>query len=618
MGSLSHNLKLAGLLLNITEWDRHLEVVRQILNGIEAFEPYEAFLRIHKGGKTGFSGGFSGITSREIENFMRDNSLPVDLNALEVVIKIYDTKFNGFLDFEDFLKMTLTRDNPSVRFDAAANRQIRDLQDDDRLAEEVEYCLARLFSKAIDFVRRMKIDAESQSILAEKDLFNKLLSASGSTGSNLDFKVLKRFFEQLKIVPKDSEIIAILRIIDINDDGVIDKTEFDYFLALFNLQGPDVSLLYRLKDRNKKEHEYNYFGEKKGGLNQAGNLTSGQGMDRLGTSARSFQSTQQALNLRTNNSSEKSPVYRVPASDLKPGSSSHTAQYRNHELTSSAKDYKNLSPTGGLNLTGESRLKGSVVNPNNAKSYYYERTTFTDINNDLTNTQNRIGIARPNRSPNKVTFPDPASRGTDHKNLDSKEVQNSRYLREVAELRMLGTSTPSAAKEYDHHRISRTLVDRNERSTPIRGLSPPRPGTPSQQRRVPSPGKESSATPSKRQRTEYTRLTSTQKVELAENRNLTGPAQPSSYSRYTPSNRDKESQLKGGDSLSKIPALGGHSSVDHRADRGGDSVGQSGANIPISQKPSSPSFRAYEPSNNNLHSVETIRTTSLYKEVKLS
>lgn len=618
MGSLSHNLKLAGLLLNITEWDRHLEVVRQILNGIEAFEPYEAFLRIHKGGKAGFSGGFSGITSREIENFMRDNSLPVDLNALEVVIKIYDTKFNGFLDFEDFLKMTLTRDNPSVRFDAAANRQIRDLQDDDRLAEEVEYCLARLFSKAIDFVRRMKIDAESQSILAEKDLFNKLLSASGSTGSNLDFKVLKRFFEQLKIVPKDSEIIAILRIIDINDDGVIDKAEFDYFLGLFNLQGPDVSLLYRLKDRNKKDHEYNYFGEKKGGLNQTGNLTSGQGMDRLGTSARSFQSTQQVLNLRTNNSSEKSPVYRVPASDLKPGLSSHTAQYRNHELISSGKDYKDLSPTGGLNLTGESRLKGPVPNPNNAKSYHYERTTYSEINNDLTNTQGRIGNARPNRSPNKVTFPDPISRGTDHKNVDSKEVQNSRYLREVAELRMLGTSTPSAAKEYDQHRISRTLVDRNERSTPKRALSPPRSGTPSQQRRLPSPGKENSATPSKRQRTEYTRLTSTQKVDLAENRNLTGPVQPSSYSRYTPTNRDRDSQLKGGDSLSKIPELGGHSSVDHRADRGGDSVGPSGANILISQKPSSPSFRAYEPSNNNLHSVETIRTTSLYKEVKLS
>lgn len=618
MGSLSHNLKLAGLLLNITEWDRHLEVVRQILNGIEAFEPYEAFLRIHKGGKTGFSGGFSGITSREIENFMRDNSLPVDLNALEVVIKIYDTKFNGFLDFEDFLKMTLTRDNPSVRFDAAANRQIRDLQDDDRLAEEVEYCLARLFSKAIDFVRRMKIDAESQSILAEKDLFNKLLSASGSTGSNLDFKVLKRFFEQLKIVPKDSEIIAILRIIDINDDGVIDKAEFDYFLGLFNLQGPDVSLLYRLKDRNKKEHEYNYFGEKKGGLNQTGNLTSGQGMDRLGTSARSFQSTQQTLNLRTNNSSEKSPVYRIPASDLKPGLSSHTAQYRNNELISTAKEYKNLSPTGGLNVTGETRLKGVVPNSNNSKTYQYERTTYSEMNNDLTNNQSKMGNSRPNRSPNKVTFPDVVPRGPDHKNAESKDVQNSRYLREVAELRMLGSSTPSAAKEYDHHRISRTLVDRNERSTPKRALSPPRSGTPSQQRRLPSLGKENSATPSKRQRTEYTRLTSTQKADLADNRNLTGPVQPSSYSRYTTANRDRDSQIRGGDSLSKIPAIGGHSSVDHRADRGGDSVGPSSANLPISQKPSSPSFRAYDPSNNNLHSVETIRTTSLYKEVKLS
>ena len=151
---VTQKLRVAGFLLNIAEWDRHLEVVRQILNGIESFEPYEAFLRISRGKQPG-------IGAKEIETFMRDNAVPVDLNSLDIVVKLYDTKFAGYIDFEDFLKMTLTRDNPGVRFEAAAKREIHDLGEDQALSEEVEYCLSRLFGKACEFVRKMKIDAES-------------------------------------------------------------------------------------------------------------------------------------------------------------------------------------------------------------------------------------------------------------------------------------------------------------------------------------------------------------------------------------------------------------------------------------------------------------------------
>lgn len=80
----------------------------------------------------------------------------------------------------------------------------------------------------------------------------------------LDFKTLKRFFEDLRIVPRDSEIIAILRVIDINDDGLIDKAEFDYFLSLFNSKMPSESLIQKLKERSKRETDPNYFGERRG------------------------------------------------------------------------------------------------------------------------------------------------------------------------------------------------------------------------------------------------------------------------------------------------------------------------------------------------------------------
>ena len=105
----------------------------------------------------------------------------------------------------------------------------------------------------------MKADAESQSIVSERDLFTQLGTQSGS----LDFKILKKFFEELRIVPRDSEIIAILRVIDINDDGIIDKAEFDYFLSLFNSKLPSESILQKLRERVKRDTDTNYFGERK-------------------------------------------------------------------------------------------------------------------------------------------------------------------------------------------------------------------------------------------------------------------------------------------------------------------------------------------------------------------
>lgn len=250
MSSITQKLKIAGFLLNIAEWDRHLEVTRQILNGIVSFEPYAAFLRLTRGKS-------NGLTSRDIESFMRENGSTIDPFSIDNVVRVYDTKFQGFLDFEDFLKMTLARDNPKTRFEAAATREIYDVGSDS-LAEEIEYTLNRFFTKACEFVKRLKADAESQSIVSERDLFNQLGTGNGA----LDFKILKKYFEDLRIVPRDSEMIAILRVIDINDDGIIDRPEFEYFLSLFNSKHPSDHLLQKLKERVRRD-DTNYFGERK-------------------------------------------------------------------------------------------------------------------------------------------------------------------------------------------------------------------------------------------------------------------------------------------------------------------------------------------------------------------
>lgn len=245
------NLKAVGFFLTISEWDRHLEVIRQILNAIDSFEPYAAYLRLTKG--QGIP-----ITASDINDFTRINGFEADYRALTLIVRLFDTRFEGSLDFEDFLKMVLSRDNPEIRF-SAAQRENYEVEQGDMLAPEIEYTLARFFFKASEFLSKIIQDPETHSILASRGLFT-TIDTKGS--GYLDFHNLKAFFEASKIRPRDAEIIAILRIIDINDDGKINSNEFKFFIDLFSGNDPSSTILKSLKNAHLKENKFNYFGEK--------------------------------------------------------------------------------------------------------------------------------------------------------------------------------------------------------------------------------------------------------------------------------------------------------------------------------------------------------------------
>ena len=309
---------------------------------------------------------------------MRDNGSNVDPFSIDNLVKIYDTKFQGFLDYEDFLKMTLARDNPKTRFEAAATREIYDVGQDS-LAEEIEYTLNRFFTKACEFVKKMKADAESQSIVSERDLFNQLGTHSGS----LDFKILKKFFEELRIVPRDSEIIAILRVIDINDDGIIDKAEFDYFLSLFNSKLPSESILQKLRDRVKKDTDTNYFGERKrepasSERNKSSNRNLNTGSkERSYVSELRYESKGKLLFDQASSVLDRSANSRLGSSNVKPEERIVTSSYvkrspGREEYRSKREVVENLSSRDRdlekSRLSGDAPLSGQ-------RSFVYEKTT---------------------------------------------------------------------------------------------------------------------------------------------------------------------------------------------------------------------------------------------------
>lgn len=235
--NVNKRLKIAGFFLSLSEWDRHVEVIRQIMNSLEDFEPYAAFLRITKG-KQNY------IQASNISEFLRENGIRVEERLLGMIVRLYDTSFENRLNFGDFLRMVLTRDNPDMRFESALRPNYDVVGSENKLQEEIEYTLARFFKKASEFLEKLTNDSDTQRLIEERSIFQEV----DNTGSKrIDFVNLKAFFETSKIVPRDSEIISILRVIDINDDGIIFEEELDYFVDLFTRRDPSEATLRKLR-----------------------------------------------------------------------------------------------------------------------------------------------------------------------------------------------------------------------------------------------------------------------------------------------------------------------------------------------------------------------------------
>lgn len=242
-------MKITNFFLTISEWDRHVELTRQFVNSMDSFEPYAAYLRLNNGsGKP--------ITVKDLSKFLEDNEFIPDKRSLKAVIRMFDTRMEDELDFEDFLKMILSRDNPDLRFNAVSNPNY-DVDIGEKLSEEIEYTMGRFFDKASKFLKRITKDRELQIVIEDDDLFG-IVDAKNEGAIN--FENLQAFFSRSKIKLRDDEIVSILRAIDVNDDGYINEEEFEYFLSLFKGEDPDLTIVTALKQ--KSVNDVNFFGEK--------------------------------------------------------------------------------------------------------------------------------------------------------------------------------------------------------------------------------------------------------------------------------------------------------------------------------------------------------------------
>lgn len=218
------NLKLAEFFLTLSDLNKHLDILKQPLNSSTNFSPMEAFSRIKlsKDRKSPYIG------INDLKSFMEDCQFSVEYSTLTMLIKLYDNQYQGKLNYPSFLRMVLSSENHHAGDKyLSIPPSFGDKGGD--LHPEVEFGLARFFYKSSQFLKRMVQEPEFMAVLGRHDTFKILDKCRKGI---LDFENIREFFNEVSIRISDDEIIGILRLIDINDDGLITEGDFELFIRI--------------------------------------------------------------------------------------------------------------------------------------------------------------------------------------------------------------------------------------------------------------------------------------------------------------------------------------------------------------------------------------------------
>ena len=217
---LSYETKkqLSSLLLSLSEGERQLEIVRQILCEQPDFEPYAAFCRIDR-----LHQGY--LTAVDIKNFLADNAIYHSEKACAAYVRRYSGQEGEFVSYTEFLKSVLPMDNPTMRT-LTTQRPNYEVRDDEYLVYDVEYALSKVIDREIALymgVDHKKFALANRFDYSHTDAFR--LIDKLDTG-RIDYDNLKGFFRGLSVFPYDEELIAVLRRLDKDDDGILKLEEF--------------------------------------------------------------------------------------------------------------------------------------------------------------------------------------------------------------------------------------------------------------------------------------------------------------------------------------------------------------------------------------------------------
>ena len=208
--------KVVNILKIIASGEISIEVTRNILSDNLDFDPYQIFSNLAQKGN-------EFITPTDIVNYFQTKNIFISYTEAKLLILFYDQNYDGVLTFTEFLPLVQSK---NIKKKNTINSPIK------KINQDIDFYLIKLFQKELDLVKeiiknlydlRIKKDFNCHSIYHAIKNVNKITEDS-----------IGDFFDKNHSSFINDELIAIMKRLDINKDGIIDLCELHAFFGFSN------------------------------------------------------------------------------------------------------------------------------------------------------------------------------------------------------------------------------------------------------------------------------------------------------------------------------------------------------------------------------------------------
>ena len=208
--------KLINILKTLSKGEMSIEISRNLLSDNSDFDPYQIFSNlVQKGNEF--------ITPTDILNYFNYKNIFISYTEAKLLILFYDQKYNQVLTYSEFLPLVKSKKSQKKNL---VNSPMK------KMSQDIDYYLIKLFQKEVDLIReiikllydiRVKKDFDCHKIYHVLKNVNKITEDS-----------IRDFFEKTFTSYTNDELIAIIKRLDINKDGIVDLCELHVFFNFPN------------------------------------------------------------------------------------------------------------------------------------------------------------------------------------------------------------------------------------------------------------------------------------------------------------------------------------------------------------------------------------------------
>jgi Ca2+-binding EF-hand superfamily protein len=218
---MNWNPQLTKFLLKILDGEKRIEFQRQNLGRIPLFEPYAAFLRIDRRNK-------KYIDIQDLRNFLIENKIRYSASNLSELIKLYDKDRDSVLNYQEFLKIILTNNDPDLR-SRVTQRETYNVDAEDYLNNQIESELAKLLALEMDLTDELKIKAEAIRYIYGFSVTNAFQTIDYLNYNYLEEEELAAYLKKNGAYISQNDITQLISRLDKDCDGKVSFNDFSSF-----------------------------------------------------------------------------------------------------------------------------------------------------------------------------------------------------------------------------------------------------------------------------------------------------------------------------------------------------------------------------------------------------